>query len=167
MSKSAADSSIEEILYSLPYIRAEMLEDCTQACHQFKDGAVLVKAGRCTLCQYASDMGCSKTKLEFGTGGLPRIAEVEQTPEAQEIIDTFHDPDREIDAEPYAKITGIQIEMSPDSGNEYDLGSLVSMDLPDMSVPDMVIEVNPRTSSEHGLDIDLGRGEGWGIAGFI
>jgi hypothetical protein len=108
-------------------------------------------------------MGCSKTKLEFGTGGLPRIAEVEQTPEAREIIDTFHDPDREIDAEPYAKITGIQIEMNPDSGNEYDLGSLVSTDLPDMAVPDLVINVNPRTSAEHGLDIDLGRGEGWEI----
>ena len=167
MSKSAADSSIEEILYSLPYIRAEMLDDCTCASHQFKDGAVLVKAGRCTLCQYASDIGCSKTKLEFGTGGLPRIAEAEQTPEAQEIIDTFHDPDREIDAEPYAKITGIQIEMNPDSGNEYDLGSLVSTDLPDMSVPDMTIDVNPRTSAEHGLDIDLGGGEGWDIEGCL
>ncbi|MGB7568095.1 MAG: hypothetical protein WBM07_09555, partial [Chitinivibrionales bacterium] len=74
MSKSAADSSIEEILFSLPSVRAETIDDCTQACHQFKDGAVLVKAGKCTLCQYASDMGCSKTKLAFGTGELPRIA---------------------------------------------------------------------------------------------
>jgi hypothetical protein len=167
MSKSAADSSIEEILYSLPYIRAEMLEDCTQACHQFKDGAVLVKAGRCTLCQYATEMECLKTKLTFGTGGLPHIADAEQTRDGQEILDIFNDPDRVIDAEPYSQITGIQIEMNPDSGNDYDLGRLVSTDLPDMAIPDLVINVNPRTSAEHGLDIDLGSGDGWSIVDYL
>jgi hypothetical protein len=164
MSKSAADSSIEEILYSLPSVRAEMLDDCMCASHQFKDGAVLVKAGRCTLCQYETEMECLKTKLPFGTGELPRIAEAEQTPEGREILDMFNDPDRVIDAEPYAKITGIQIEMNPDSGNEYDLGRPVRAELPDMSVPDLIIDVNPRTSAEQGLDIeDLGRGDGWNI----
>jgi hypothetical protein len=164
MSMSAADSSIEEILYGLSSVRAEAIDDCTQASHQFKDGAVLVKAGRCTLCQYASDMGCSKTKLAFGTGELPRIADAEQTREGREILDIFNDPDRIIDAEPYSQITGIQVDLNPDSGQMYELGKLENTELPDMSVPDMVVDVNPRISAEQGLEIeDLGSADGWDI----
>jgi hypothetical protein len=164
LGEAAADSIIEDAIFSMPAINANVLDDCTYARHQFRQGAVIVKTDKCSLCQYASDMGCSKTKLTFGTGELPRIANVKETPEAREIIDMFHDPDKIIDAEPYAKITGIQIEMNPDSGNEYDFGSFFSTDLPDMSVPDMTIDVNPRTSAETGLDIeDLGGG--WNIEG--
>ena len=166
MSKNASDRSIEEILYSLPYIRAEMLDDCMCASHQFKDGAVIIKAEQCSLCQYATVMECLKTKLPFGTMELPRIAEAEQTREGREILDMFKDPDRIIDAEPYSQITGIQIEMDPDSGNDYDLGRPVRTELPDMSVPDMVIDVNPRASSEQGLEIeDLG--SGWDLGNCI
>jgi hypothetical protein len=58
----------------------------------------------------------------------------------------------------------LNIEMNPDSGNEYDLGKLTITDLPDMAVPEMVIDVNPRTSAQQGLDIeDLGGG--WDIEG--
>jgi hypothetical protein len=168
MGKNAVDSSIEEILYSLPSVRAETIDDCIQTCHQFKDGAVLVKADKCTLCQYAMDMECSKTKLTFGTGELPRIADSEQTREGREILDIFNDPDRIIDAEPYSQITGIQVDLNPDSGNEYDLGKLENTELPDMSVPDMVIDVNPRTSAEQGLEIeDLGSADGWDIGGCL
>jgi hypothetical protein len=161
---SAADSSIEEILYGLSSVRAEAIDDCTQASHQFKDGAVLVKAGKCTLCQYASDMGCSKTKLAFGTGELPRIASVEQTPEGREILDIFYNPEKELDTAPYGKITGIQVDLNPDSGQMYELGKLENTELPDMSVPDMVVDVNPRISAEQGLEIeDLGSADGWDI----
>jgi hypothetical protein len=168
MHKSAADSSIEEILYSLPYIRAEMLDDCMCSSHQFKDGAVIIKAEQCSLCQYATAMECLKTKLPFGTGELPRIGEAEQTREGREILDMFHDPDKSIDAEPYSQITGIQIEMNPDSGNDYEFGRPVRTELPDMSVPEMIVEVDPRISAEQGLDIeDLGSSDGWDIGGCL
>ena len=164
MGKNAADSSIEEILYGLSSIRAEMLDDCMCASHQFKDGAVLVKADKCTLCQYAMDMECSKTKLTFGTGELPRIASVEQTPEGREILDIFYNPEKELDTVPYGKITGIQVDLNPDSGQMYELGKLENTELPDMSVPDMVVDVNPRISAEQGLEIeDLGSADGWDI----
>jgi hypothetical protein len=164
MGKSAADSSIEEILYGLSSIRVETIDDCTQACHQFKDGAVIVKAEKCSSCQYATDMECTKTKLAFGTGELPHIADAEQTREGREILDMYNDPDRVIDAEPYAKITGIQVELNPDSGQTYDLGQLVRNELPDMSIPEMIVDVDSRTSAQQGLDIeDLGGG--WNIEG--
>jgi hypothetical protein len=164
MSKSAADSSIEEILYSLPAVRAETLDDCMCANHQFKDGAVLVKADKCTLCQYATDMECSKTKLAFGIEELPRIASVQQTPEGREILNMFYNPEKELDTTLYGKITGIQVDLNPDSGQMYELGKLENTELPDMSVPDMVIDVNPRTSAEQGLEIeDLGSADGWDI----
>lgn len=164
MSKSAADRSIEEILYSLPYIRAEMLDDCMCASHQFKDGAVIIKAEQCSLCQYATVMECLKTKLAFGTGELPKIADAEQTREGREILDIFRDPDRIIDAEPYSQITGIQIELNPDSGNDYDIGRPVRTEIPDMSVPEMIVDVDPKTSSQQRLDIEE-LGGGWNIEG--
>ena len=168
MHKSAADSSIEEILYSLPYIRAEMLDDCMCSSHQFKNGAVIIKAEQCSLCQYATVMECLKTKLPFGTGELPRIEEAQQTREGREILDMFYNPEKELDTAPYAKITGIQVDLNPDSGQIYELGKLENTELPDMSVPDMVIDVNPRISTEQGLEIeDLGSADGWDIGGCL
>jgi hypothetical protein len=46
----------------------------------------------------------------------------------------------------------------------YELGKLENTELPDMSVPDMVVDVNPRISAEQGLEIeDLGSADGWDI----
>jgi hypothetical protein len=166
LGNATADSIIEDALFSLPAINANVLDDCTCAGHQYRQGAVIVKSSKCSLCQYAGEGDCFKTKLPFGSAELPRFADVEQTPEAREIIDMFHDPDRVIDAEPYSQITGIQIEMNTDSGNDYDLGRPVRTELPDMSVPDMIVDVDPRTSAQQGLDIeDLGGG--WNIEGCL
>ena len=168
LGNSAADSIIEDAIFSMPVINANVLDNCICAGHQYRQGAVIVKSSKCSICQYASEGDCLKTKLPFGIGELPRIGEAEQTPEAREIIDMFHNPERVIDAEPYSQVTGIQIEMNPDSGNEYDLGRLVKTELPDMSVPDMVIDVNPMTSTKQGLEIeDLGSADGWDIGGCL
>ena len=109
-----------------------------------------------------------ETKLPFGNWELPRIEEAQQTREGREIRDMFDNPEKELDTAPYAKITGIQVDLNPDSGQIYELGKLENTELPDMSVPDMVIDVNPRISTEQGLEIeDLGSADGWDIGGCL
>ena len=162
MSKNAADIKIEEILYSLPCIRAEALDDCTCSRHQFKDKAVIVKASKCDMCQYSNETECLKTKLPYGTADLSGIISAQETSEAKEIMNMFHDPENILDVELYPTRTGLQIEMNPDSGNEYDLGKLIHTDLPDMTMKEMSVSVKPKTLPVNNLEIDQ-LGGGWDI----
>ena len=166
MSKNAADIKIEEILYSLPCIRAEALDDCTCSRHQFKDKAVIIKASKCDMCQYSNETECLKTKLPYGTADLSGIISAQETPEAKEIMNMFHDPENILDVELYPTRTGLQIEMNPDSGNEYDLGKLIHTDLPDMTMKEMSVSVKPKTLPVNNLEIDQ-LGGGWDIGGCL
>ena len=168
LGNAMADSIIEDAIFSMPVINANVLDDCTCAGHQYRQGAVIVKSSKCSLCQYAGEGDCFKTKLPFGSAELPRIASVEQTPEGKEILDMFYNPEKELDTAPYGKITGIQVDLNPDSGQMYELGKLENTDLPDMLVNDMIVDINPRTSAEQGLEIeDLGSADGWDIGGCL
>jgi hypothetical protein len=164
LSKTAADETLEQALFSLSSISADTLDDCTQCHHQFRAGAVLVRTGKCSSCSYAASIECLKTKLAFAAP--TSLADSEETAEAKEILDMFYDPERRIAIKGDSRTAGLGIELNTDSGTVYDLGLGNTCDLPDLTAGEMIVNINQRSSGENLLDVQE-LGTGWDIGNCV
>lgn len=153
-----ADEVAEECLFGLQTVNADVIDDCLTAKHTFRESSQLIKTSKCSRCDHANDFGCSRTMLPFM--GTPSLNFAEETLEAKEILSFFDDTDGRIEIKADSNQKGLDIDLQTDSGAVYDLGKPDHSDLPDLTPLDMLIQLNPNSSSADPLDIS-GLGEDW------